>query len=285
MSALVLSGCGARNDPQPVVPTSASATVQAADSDTSASSTAPVTAVQMTDSSTTATAPAPVTSTAPPSVASSASATKVSAKPQPSAPAGSTKLPARASRSKTSPASPTPKPTVGPTSKPSSTPTTTGPARPKSIRGLEIYKVGEAVQFLDGSDGTSTVRASFTITSIQRTTTCPTSASIKPVNGQFIILGISGWNQFSPATSPQPIWVHPGTWIFYPGGGAKPAIPAEGTALNSACMRNQQISEFPAGQIPASKPVRGVVVLDVASGAGSITYSDMGVESIEYRVP
>lgn len=161
----------------------------------------------------------------------------------------------------------------------------TSPARAKSVRGLEIYKVGEAVEFLDGSDGSSKVKASFTITSIQRTATCPSNSSIKPVNGQFIILGISGWNQLSPATSPQPIWVHPGTWIFYPGGGAKPAIPAEGTPIDSPCMRNQQVSEFPAGQIPASKPLRGVVVLDVAKGAGSISYSDMGVESVEYRVP
>ncbi|WP_271395667.1 hypothetical protein [Neomicrococcus lactis] len=42
---------------------------------------------------------------------------------------------------------------------------------------------------------------------------------------------------------------------------------------------------FTAGQIPASNPVRGGVVLDVARGSGSITYTDLGVETGEYRVP
>ncbi|GAB2903403.1 hypothetical protein GCM10027027_19080 [Neomicrococcus lactis] len=145
--------------------------------------------------------------------------------------------------------------------------------------------MGEAVEFLDGSSGTEQVKASFTISSIQRSTTCPSNTSIKPVNGQFIILGISGWNQFSEQTSPQPIWVHQGTWLFYPGGGTKAALPAEDTPFPSPCMRNQQVSEFPAGQIPASKPVRGVVVLDVARGSGNLTYADLGVETVEYRVP
>ncbi|MGY5319760.1 hypothetical protein ACXA45_11050 [Neomicrococcus lactis] len=42
---------------------------------------------------------------------------------------------------------------------------------------------------------------------------------------------------------------------------------------------------FTAGHIPASKPVRGVVVLDVARGSGNLTYTDLGVETVEYRVP
>lgn len=141
------------------------------------------------------------------------------------------------------------------------------------------------MEFKDGSNSSGTVEAAFTITGIKRATTCPGDASIKPINGQFIILNISGWNELSQQTSPQPIWVHSGAWQFYPGGGSRAAIPSENTPLTSPCLKSQAITEFGAGQVPESAPKRGVVVLDVARGAGSITYSDMGVESVEYRVP
>jgi hypothetical protein len=140
--------------------------------------------------------------------------------------------------------------------------------------GLEVGDMGTIT--LPDSDAAA---IQFTVTAITTNFTCTAPDSISPENGQFVAVSLSftlSPDYLSRMESGLPLHMNQSDWLGFVGDEGTTQVDSTDTG-NSCIAESEQLpADFPAGE-----NISGVIVLDMAEGLASVSYSPSGVTGID----
>ncbi len=151
---------------------------------------------------------------------------------------------------------------------------TTSDAPVAGAIGLEVGDMGTIT--LADSDAAA---IQFTVTAITTNFTCTAPEAVSPQNGQFVAVQLAftlSADYLSRMDGGTPLHMSQSDWIGFLGD--ESATQVDSTDAGNSCISaaEQLPAEFPAGE-----NISGTIVLDMAEGIASVSYSPSGVTGID----